>query len=383
MSIQSDALQGPQSNAPTKRALQWVALIAMLYLLLLSVSMIGSGFKWAAGDHAKELFEFASNPVAGLMIGIIGTALIQSSSTVTSIIVGLVAGGLPVELAIPMVMGANVGTTVTNTLVSLGHARCKDEFRRAFTCATVHDFFNLIAVAIFLPLEMMTGFLEKISAWLVSPLMHADNLSMKSFNFIKPITKPVVNGAKSVFEALPGSFGGIALVLFGIFLVIVAITVMGKLMKKLMVGRAREVLHSAIGRGPIHGIASGTLVTILVQSSSTTTSLVVPLVGTNVLSVRKVYPFMLGANIGTCITALLAATAVTGDNAVFALQIALVHLTFNVLGIVVIYGLPFLRDLPVKCAETLADYAVKSKLAVVGYLGTVFILLPGLVLLVS
>ncbi|MDD1796202.1 Na/Pi symporter [Enterovibrio sp. ZSDZ42] len=383
MSIQTEALPRPQSNAPGKRALQWTALIGMLYLLLLSVSMIGSGFKWAAGEQAKELFEFATNPVAGLMIGIIGTALIQSSSTVTSIIVGLVAGGLPVELAIPMVMGANVGTTVTNTLVSLGHARCKDEFRRAFTCATVHDFFNLIAVLIFLPLEVMTGFLQKISAWLVSPLMQADNLSMKSFNFIKPITKPVVNGAKSVFEALPGNLGGVALVLFGIFLVIVAITVMGKLMKKLMVGKAREVLNGAIGRGPIHGIASGTLVTILVQSSSTTTSLVVPLVGTNVLSIRQVYPFTLGANIGTCITALLAATAVTGGNAIFALQIALVHLTFNVLGILVVYGLPFLRELPIKCAELLADYAVKSKLAVVGYLGTVFVLLPGFVLSVS
>ncbi|MBV7298031.1 Na/Pi symporter [Enterovibrio paralichthyis] len=382
MSIQSDALQGRQSDTP-KRALQWVTLIGMLYLLLVSVSMIGSGFKWAAGDHAKELFEFASNPVAGLMIGIIGTALIQSSSTVTSIIVGLVAGGLPVEMAIPMVMGANVGTTVTNTLVSLGHARCKDEFRRAFTAATVHDFFNLFAVVIFLPLEIMTGFLAKISAWLVSPLMQADNLSLKSFNFIKPLTKPLVNGAKSVFDILPGSLGGIALVLFGIALVIVSITVMGKLMKKLMVGKAREVLNGAIGRGPIHGIASGTLVTILVQSSSTTTSLIVPLVGTNVLSVRQVYPFTLGANIGTCITALLAATAVTGANAVFALQIALVHLLFNIAGILVIFGLPFLRDLPVKCAEMLAGCAVKSKMAVVAYLGVVFILVPGLVLSMS
>ncbi|KXF81880.1 Na/Pi symporter [Enterovibrio coralii] len=382
MSIQSDAMQRPQSDAP-KRATQWAALIAMLYLLLVSVSMIGSGFKWAAGEQAKELFEFASNPVAGLMIGIVGTALIQSSSTVTAIIVGLVAGGLPVSMAIPMVMGANVGTTVTNTLVSLGHARCKDEFRRAFTCATVHDFFNLIAVMIFLPLEMMTGMLAKISAWLVSPLSHADNLSMKSLNFIKPITKPVVNGAKSIFEIFPGNFGGVALVLFGILMVIIAITFMGKLMKKLMVGKAREVLNGAIGRGPIHSIASGTLVTILVQSSSTTTSLVVPLVGTNVLSVRQVYPFTLGANIGTCVTALLAATAVTGPNAVFALQIALVHLTFNVLGILVIFGIPFLRELPLKCAELLADYAVKTKLAVAGYLGVVFVALPGLVLSVS
>ncbi|MDD1784246.1 Na/Pi symporter [Enterovibrio sp. ZSDZ35] len=382
MSVQSDALQRPQSDAP-KRAFQWAALIAMLYLLLVSVSMIGSGFKWAAGEQAKELFEFASNPVAGLMIGIVGTALIQSSSTVTAIIVGLVAGGLPVSMAIPMVMGANVGTTVTNTLVSLGHARCKDEFRRAFTCATVHDFFNLIAVLIFLPLEMMTGFLAKISAWLVSPLSQADDLSMKSLNFIKPITKPVVNGAKSIFEIFPGNLGGVALVLFGILMVIIAITFMGKLMKKLMVGKAREVLNGAIGRGPIHSIASGTLVTILVQSSSTTTSLVVPLVGTNVLSVRQVYPFTLGANIGTCITALLAATAVTGPNAVFALQIAIVHLTFNVMGILVIFGIPFLRELPLKCAELLADYAVRTKLAVAGYLGVVFVAVPGLVLSVS
>ncbi len=382
MSVQSSAIKRPDSATPN-RPLQWVALLAMLYLLLVSVGMIGSGFKWAAGEQAKELFAFASNPVAGLMIGIVATALIQSSSTVTSIIVGLVAGGLPVETAIPMVMGANIGTTVTNTLVSLGHARCKDEFRRAFTCATVHDFFNLFAVAIFLPLEMMTGLLSKISSWLVAPLMQADNLSMKSLNFIKPITKPVVNGAKSVFDVLPGNLGGVALVIFGIVAVIVAITVMGKLMKSLMVGKAREVLNSAIGRGPVHGIASGTLVTILVQSSSTTTSLVVPLVGTNVLSVRKVYPFTLGANIGTCITALLAATAVTGDNAVFALQIALVHLTFNVLGILVIFGIPFLRELPLKCAEILGDYAAKSKLAVVAYLTLVFIALPGIVLSVS
>ncbi|MFP3345087.1 Na/Pi cotransporter family protein, partial [Halomonas sp. SIMBA_159] len=86
----------------------------------------------------------------------------------------------------------------------------------------------------------------------------------------------------------------------------------------------RDILKSAIGRGPVHGIVSGSIVTILVQSSSTTTSLMVPLVGTGVLKVRDVYPFTLGANIGTCITALLAATAISGDHAVFALQIALV-----------------------------------------------------------
>ncbi|WP_028023849.1 Na/Pi symporter [Enterovibrio calviensis] len=367
----------------SKNWVRWANLALMLYVLLLAVSMVGSGFKWAAGDEAKTLFEFASHPVAGLMIGIVATALIQSSSTVTSIIVGLVAGGLPVETAIPMVMGANIGTTVTNTLVSLGHARCKEEFRRAFTCATVHDFFNLMAVSIFLPLEMMFGLLDKISSWLVAPLMFEGSLSMKGMDFMGPLTKPLVNGSKDLLSSLPGDWGGVALIVLGIALIFASITMMGKLMRKLMVGRAKELLHNAIGRGPIHGIASGTLVTILVQSSSTTTSLMVPLVGTNVLKVRDVYPFTLGANIGTCITALLAATAVTGPNAVFALQIALVHLTFNVLATLLIFGTPFLREIPLKCAEMLGDAAAKNKLAVVAYLGLVFVVVPSIVMLAT
>ncbi|RXJ73791.1 sodium:phosphate symporter [Veronia nyctiphanis] len=371
------------SESSSKNWFRWTKLAFMLYMLLVAVAMVGSGFKWATGEHAKELFEFASHPVAALMIGIAATALIQSSSTVTSIIVGLVAGGLPLETAIPMVMGANIGTTVTNTLVSLGHARCKEEFRRAFTCATVHDFFNLFAVAIFLPLEMAFGLLNKISAWLVSPLTSASDMSIKSFNFIKPLTKPVVSAVKGPLEALPNNTGGIIMIALGIFIIIAAITLMGKLMKKLMVGRAKEILKSAIGRGPLHGIFSGSVVTVLVQSSSTTTSLMVPLVGTGVLKVRDVYPFTLGANIGTCITALLAATAVTGENAIFALQIALVHLTFNILATLLIFGIPVLRELPLKAAHWLGQLAERSQLAVVSYMAVVFLFVPGAVLFLT
>ena len=367
----------------TTRWLRWANLAFMLYLLLLAVSMVGSGFKWATGDQAKVLFEFASHPVAGLMIGLVATALIQSSSTVTSIIVGLVAGGLPVETAIPMIMGANIGTTVTNTLVSLGHIRNKEEFKRAFASATIHDFFNLLAVAIFLPLEMMFGILEKVSHWLVSPFLATGDMSMKGLNFIKPITKPVVGALKEPLSTFGDTMGGVMLIAIGIATIFVAITVMGKLMKSLMVGRAREILKSAIGRGPIHGILSGSVVTVLVQSSSTTTSLMVPLVGSGVLKVRDVYPFTLGANIGTCITALLAATAASGEFAVFALQIALVHLSFNILATVLIFGIPVLRELPVKAADIISDMAVKNKAVVAGYLLAAFLVLPGTILVLS
>ncbi len=365
--------------------LQWLAVIGLIYLLLVAVAMIGTGFKAAAGDQARELFAFASNPLTGVIVGTVATALIQSSSTVTSIIVGLVAGGLPVAIAIPMIMGANMGTTITNTIVSLGHVRQGEEFRRAFSAATVHDFFNLFSIFIFLPLEIMFGFLQRIGEYLSGLLLGGGSMSVGGLNFIKPLVKPPVNVLKDVFHGIGANdvVMGIAFIVLGIALIFVVITYIGKLLKRLMVGRAKAILHGAVGRGPVAGIFSGTAITVLVQSSSTTTSLVVPLAGSGVFSLKQVYPFTLGANIGTCITALLAATAVDGGNAIFALQIALVHFSYNLIGVVVIYGLPFTRNLPIYAAEWLAGLAMKNKLYVAAYIGTVFFILPFVLIGVS
>ncbi|MCO4787426.1 MAG: Na/Pi cotransporter family protein, partial [Marinomonas atlantica] len=282
----SEALQTPQVSSGSRWP-QWLAVLVLVYVLISAVGMIGSGFKAATGGQAKELFEFASNPYIGLVIGIVATALIQSSSTVTSLIVGMVAGGLPVEIAIPMIMGSNIGTTVTNTLVSLGHVRDKAEFRRAFAAATVHDFFNLMAVAIFLPLEIMFGFLEHVALWLSTFLIGADSYSMSDLNVIKALTKPFVGAVDNVTSILPGTFASVALILAGLAFIFLAITYIGKLLKVLMVGKAKEILHSAIGRGPLTGIASGALVTTFVQSSSTTTSLMVPLAGSGSFSLKQ------------------------------------------------------------------------------------------------
>ncbi|MBE1273735.1 Na/Pi symporter [Enterovibrio baiacu] len=361
----------------------WIKIVGLVYLLLLAVGMIGSGFKWATGGQAKELFEFASNPFTALIIGTVCTALIQSSSTVTSIIVGMVAGGLPLATAIPMVMGANIGTTITNTLVSLGHVRDKEEFKRAFSAATIHDFFNLMAVVIFLPLEIATGFLQKVSAWMVAPLSGSDGMSLSGFNFMKAITKPVINSVKGALESLGEPTGGIIMILLGITCIFISITIIGKLLKVAMVGRAKQLLHNAIGKGPVSGIFSGTLMTILVQSSSTTTSLAIPLVGSGVFKVREIYPFTLGANIGTCVTALLAATAVSGELADAALQISLVHLVYNVMAVAVIFGIPFLRELPLKGAAYMGDLAARSKLYPLAYIVFVFFVVPLFLILLS
>lgn len=360
--------------------LQWLMVIGLVYLLICAVGLIGSGFKAAAGDQAKELFAFANNPFAGLVVGTVATALIQSSSTVTSIIVGLVAGGLPVSVAVPMVMGANIGTSITNTLVSLGHVREEKEFARAFSAATVHDFFNLFSVVVFLPLEIMFGLLEKMGKFLATPFTDSStDVSVNSLNFVKAATAPVVDTVKNALLGFGDQVGGVLLVVVGIALIFVSITLVGKLLKKLMVGKAREIMHSAIGRGPVSGIGSGTLVTVLVQSSSTTTSLMVPLAGSGAFGLKQIYPFTLGANIGTCVTALLAATAVTG-NSEAAMQIAFIHLTYNVLGVLIIYGLPFLRYLPVYAAEWLGVTAAKNKMIALAYVLGVFFVIPALCL---
>lgn len=374
----NEAVAESPVQAGTSNWKQWLGIAFLVYLLLVAVGMIGSGFKMAAGPQAKELFEFASNPITALVIGVLATALIQSSSTVTSIIVGLVAGGMPVEIAIPMVMGANIGTTVTNTIVSLGMVRQGEDFKRAFAAATIHDFFNVLSVVIFLPLEVMFGLLEKMGAYAANLMLGGESMSVKGFNFIKPLIKPPLHFLKETI----GSIGlselvvGIVLVVLGITMIFFVITAIGKILKVVMVGKAKDILHNAVGRGPISGITSGTLITVLVQSSSTTTSLIVPLAGSGVFSLRQVYPFTLGANIGTTITALLAATAVTGVNAIFALQIALIHFLYNLIGVIVIYGIPLLRDMPVMAAETLSVLAQKNKLYVAGYMLMVFIIIP-------
>lgn len=359
----------------------WLGVVVGVYVLITAVTLIGSGFKSATGDRAAELFQFASNPFVALMIGVLATAATQSSSTTTSITVGLVAGGLPLEVAIPVLMGANIGTTLTNTLVSLGMIGDKETFRRAFSAATVHDFFNLIAVAIFLPLEMMFGVLGRSSEWLADQTSGSDGgIFATVFGglgaFVKAVTTPGADLVKWLASPLENPWRGIALILVGIALILLVISFIGKLLKVLMVGRAADVLHTAIGRGPVSGIASGAAVTVMVQSSSTTTSLVIPLAGSGAFSLRQIYPFTIGANIGTTITALIAAFGFTGIEGSLALQAAYVHLLFNVFATLLIFGLPFLRPLPLRGATWLGALATEKKLYAAVWVLGVFVALP-------
>lgn len=372
-----------EADAKTRSQwLVWVLVIAFVYLLLVGVSVVGAGFKWISGgaDGAEAIFAFASNPLAGVILGVLATALVQSSSTVSSVIVGLVAGGVPVSIAVPMIMGANMGTTITNTIVSLGNLRESGAFNKSFQAATVHDFFNLFCIVIFLPVEIMFQPLEKLGGATAGWLVGSDGASMQNANVVGAVTKPVASAIVDIFRVLPDTLGAGLAIVAGIAMIMFSVIYLGRLLRGIMTGRARELIEKAVGRRPETGVVSGTVVTVLVQSSSTTTSLVVPLAGAGVVTTKQVFPFTMGANIGTCITALLAATSITGANEVFALQIALVHMFYNLFGVLLFLYTPWLRDLPVRSAIWLGNRAATNRSWAFGYIFAVFFVAPGAVL---
>jgi len=310
------------------------------------------------------LLTTTANPFVGLFIGVLATSLVQSSSTTTSMTVALVAAGaIAVDGAIPIIIGANIGTSVTNTLVSMGHISRPVEFRRAFAAATVHDFFNLLAVLILFPLQLATNFLGQASTFLGVLLREAGGLQL-----INPI-KIVVDPATELVTQLT-SESGILMLIVSILLLFTALRYIVLNLKVLVIGRVEAFFDTVLFKNSLRALSFGVILTIMVQSSSITTSLAVPLAGAGILTLRQIFPMTLGANLGTTITAMLAAM-VTGAEA--AVVVAFAHVLFNIFGIVIIWPI---RWLPLAMANLAADWSIRSKLIPVTYILVTFFLIP-------
>lgn len=344
--------------------LRVLALIGLLYVFFISIGLIGAGFKLTGGGFAKALLATTSNPIVALFAGILATALLQSSSTTTSIVVGLVGtGALSVHSAIPIIMGANIGTSVTNTIVSVGHIQRPWEFRRAFAAASVHDFFNLIAVLILFPLEQLFGILAYCATEIEEFFLQYGGLKFSSP--IQLITKPAVD----FLADLSGGRGWVLLIL-AVVVLSGALWGMVRTLRLLVLNRVEGFFGRTIFGTPLRAFILGIVITVAVQSSSITTSLIVPLAAAGVLTLEQIFPYTLGANIGTTVTAFLASLATANPAAV---TIAFVHFLFNVFGTILI--LP-IRRLPIWLANQLAAWTLKSRLVPIVYVVVVFFVLP-------
>jgi sodium-dependent phosphate cotransporter len=293
----------------------------------------------------------------------------------------MVAGGaLTVQGAIPIIMGANMGTTVTNTLVAMTSMNRRSEFQRAFAGATMHDFFNLISIIILFPVEQATHFLEITATWLSSRLVGAAGSQFP--NPIKTITKPVVHHIQDLLTGDLGLTKGlatiimIALALAGIFF---ALTFLTRTLKRLVLDKAESSFTNRLAGGGMAAMAMGLLVTVGVQSSSITTSLMVPLIGSGIVPIETAFAATLGANIGTTITALLASLTGTPQ----AVTVALVHLLFNISGILIIYPVKTVRHVPIRLAQGLARKTSEKKYYAFVYMFGVFFILPMLFVLID
>jgi len=337
-------------------AVRVVSFFAMLYLFFSSIELMSAAFKMGGEGLAEQLLNTASDPVAGLLIGFLATSLIQSSSSTTTIVVGLVASNaLTIQLAVPIIMGANIGTTTTNTIVAIGHVTRPAEFERAFAASTVHDFFNLLAAFTILPLEVLFHPVERTAVFLQS--MFAGVGGMKLASPLKMLTRPL---SDMVTAWVPST---IPLVLIALALLFVALRGMMKIMQGAVLERMEGLFDRVLFRNDAASFTLGMVATASVQSSSATTSLIVPLAGTGVLSLRQVFPYTLGANVGTTITAILASFA-TGNPA--AVTVALAHLSFNLFAIAIYYPL---KALPLWLATSWGRLAARSKTNTAGVFG--------------
>jgi solute carrier family 34 (sodium-dependent phosphate cotransporter) len=354
--------------------LRLLLVVLLLYGFLVGVSLLEVGIASLGQGFQTAFIQSVTNPISGLFAGILLTVLVQSSSVSTATIVGLVGGGtLPVGLAIPMIMGANIGTTVTNTLASLGSIRRSEEFQRGFAAATVHDFFNLLAVAILLPLELLTGVLGRTAVWLTGILRSAEiETAAPGTSPIRMVVRIPVDFLRGFFE--PGVGAGLVFLAVGLALIFLALTFITRNMRRLVAGGVQKAMNRLIGRGGgALGILVGIAVTIAVQSSSITTSILVPLVAAGVLTLRSAYPITVGANIGTTITALIASLAVLLPA---GLTIALVHTLFNLTAMAVIFPVERIRNLPVRGAEHMSALATRNHSLVAVYVLGLFIVIP-------
>ena len=354
--------------------LRFAIIVGLLYIFLISISLMSHSFKCFGEEFSQKLITTTANPIVGLFVGLLATSIIQSSSTTTAMVVGFVAGGaLSITSAIPIVMGANIGTTVTNTLVAVGHITRKEEFKRAFSSSTMHDFFNMMTVMIMLPLECATHVLERSARYLAGLLENTGGF--KATSPIKLIVKPIVEQIDHFFidvMALSQKLAGIIMLIVSFVVLIIVLTAIVKVMKRAIAGKTEIIFDKILAKSGLVSMGLGCLFTAIVQSSSVTTSILVPLVGSGVLRQETVYPIVLGANLGTTITAILA--ALTGNLA--AITIAIVHVLFNVSGIVIFYPIKALRYIPVKLAKALANVVAEKRWFAIVYVVTVFFLIP-------
>jgi sodium-dependent phosphate cotransporter len=349
---------------------QYAQVFFALLLFIFAIDLLTIGVGNINGGIALEILNATKNPFISLFIGLLVTALIQSSSTVTASVVAIVASGnLTLQQAVPIVLGANIGTTLTSTLVSLSYLMNKKEFRRALSAGISHDFFNILTVLVLFPLEIYFGFLSNTASYIANWFASDNSFEgpiVYNRMFTRTWTEWVVNQINQPVVSM----------ILSVILVFFAIKVLSTAMYKSFIKNTFQDINKVIFQKTGLAFFYGLFFTAAVQSSTVTTSLVVPLVASKKVTLIRVFPFIIGANIGTTITAVIA--SIYKPEAAIAL--ALVHVLFNSLGALIFLPFSGIRKIPVGMANYMGKISLKYRIVVFAYILLTFFIVPFLLI---
>jgi solute carrier family 34 (sodium-dependent phosphate cotransporter) len=360
----------PKNNKKSKNL---ISVFLGLLLFIFSIDLLTVAMAAINDTVAGEILQATQNPFISLFIGLLVTALIQSSSTVTASIVAIVASGnMSLQQAVPMVLGANIGTTLTSTLVSFSYLMEKKEFMRALSAGIVHDMFNILTVLILLPMEVYFGFLSGLAQKIVKWFNFDESFEgpiVYNKLFTRPLTEWITDHISIPFLTM----------ILAVFLVFAAIKILSTAMYKSFVLDSFNNINNLIFKKTGLSFLYGTFFTALVQSSTVTTSLVVPLVASRKVSLEKSFPFIIGANLGTTITAVIASLYKSEA----AIALAIVHILFNGIGALIFLPFPEIRRIPVLMANFMGKKAVANRIVGFAYILLMFFIVPFLLIYFS
>jgi len=383
------------SNDRVRLALR---LALSVYLFIASLEGVKSGFKLIFAEwQASILGMVTANtaPMTGLALGMLSTALVQSSSAVVAATMvsmsGMVASGLPLETAIqfgvPMVLGANIGTTVTNTIVAFGIQRgmTMNEFKDTIPGVIVDDVYEALTITIFFILELSTGIISRTVLRLGS--FYTEVLKMEEVfaAFDKTIVDivigdPLIKPTKALAVGLLGDrFGGVFLFLAWFGVIIVSMGMITKGLEKIIETGWEDKVKLAF-ENPYRGFATGFGITFLVGSSSIGSSLVIPFLATKVVNLKTAYPYLVGCNMATTVDLSQIYGYVAGG--VVGMILGSAHVLLNILALSIWLISP-LRFVPVRTAEWLGGKIAQNQnaaYALLAWVVVVFFVVPILVI---
>ena len=277
-----------------------LSLICGLALFLYGMELMGDALKKSAGNNLKSILgKMTTNPVKGFLLGLVVTAIIQSSSATTVMVVGFVNSGTMTLLqSVGVIIGANVGTAVTSWLTALSGIGGGSA-------------------------DTALGIIKwlKPDAWM-------------------PILALI--GICFVMFSKRGKKKDLGVILLGFAILMVGM----EMMSDSVSGIDKATLESILTAfdNPILGVLAGVLLTVIVQSSSASVGILQSLTVTGAITYNMAIPIVMGQNIGTCVTAMISAVGANKNGK----RAALVHLYFNVIGVVVVLALFYIVNAFVK-----------------------------------